>query len=237
MPLPPDSWRIAIEFTLGGTQESGVFTLGAYREHNAANQTDNVSETQIIADKLALKFRARWPLINSVFSAEVRFTRLKVYSLGVDGRANAIGQAALSLADGSPMVGTAGGNSLPYEVAVAVTTYGFDPAAFTPLPRRKRGRFYLPPPAASSMGVNGRLQDGVLLVIADWAQALLQDFDGTSMSSNELPGADEIRLAVLSKTGNLRSRLHTVSVGNVPDVQRRRREDQREARYTRALGL
>lgn len=237
MPLPADSIRIAHTFTLNNGEEEGVFTLGGYREHNVGNQTDNVTEMQILADKLVAKFRDAFGPVQSRFPNTLRWDLLKVYALNVDGTANAIGVAPIRTATGAVFGGNSAEPSLPLEVACAVTLFGYDPARFTPDARRRRGRFYLPPLTAAQVTAGGIWPAATVTALEGFVRALLEGYDGTSVSASEIPGADELRLAVLSPTGAIRSRLHSFLVGNVPDVQRRRRRSQPEARVPRPLNL
>lgn len=47
--------------------------------------------------------------------------------------------------------GTASGPALPWETAMCVSEYTYTPGSFTPQGRRKRGRYFVPPMAASSL--------------------------------------------------------------------------------------
>lgn len=78
--------------------------------------------------------------------------------------------------------GTGSGRQLPYDNAIAISLYGYEPGNFDPFGRYKRGRFYLPPPTADVLdsGNTGTMDHTALADIAtDWGTVLqeLQEHD------------------------------------------------------------
>lgn len=65
--------------------------------------------------------------------------------------------------------------SLPWECAVAVSLYGYQPGTFDTLGKSKRGRFYTPPPCSSVLQTNGSGElatDSLQTLVQGWAQVL-----------------------------------------------------------------
>ncbi len=119
------------------------------------------------------------------------------------------------------LIGISGSNgaaSLPSEVAVCVT---LNPVAGT-----QKGRFYLPCPSGASLAPQGRLA-------TDWqiscATRLKNFFD--ALGSDTSPA----RVGIYSRKNRAYVGARSLSVGNVFDAQRRRRNKLVEARETRTL--
>lgn len=107
--------------------------------------------------------------------------------------------------------GTSGAEMLPHEVAVAVSTRG---AAAN---RKDRGRFYLPPPIVSDV-TNGRFGGAVTTRFANAAAILINSLQGAAFTP------------VILHPDHTDTAITSVSVGDVPDVQRRRRNKLIEVR-------
>lgn len=114
---------------------------------------------------------------------------------------------------GLVLVGTSAGDMLPHECAVAVTTRG------ATANRKDRGRFYLPPVAVTVIS-NGRLILAQRDHIAQGAAILVNQLQGLAFNPVILHPDDTTTLI----TG--------VDVGDVIDVQKRRRNKLLEARVT-----
>lgn len=114
------------------------------------------------------------------------------------------------------LVGTSSGEMLPHECAVAVTTKG---AAEN---RRDRGRFYLPPLSTSTV-------DGGRVGSATLAKLL----NGAAIWFNELQAASYVPV-ILHPDGTTTA-VSRLSVGDVFDVQRRRRNKLLEVRVSTSV--
>ena len=112
-----------------------------------------------------------------------------------------------------PLPGTASGEMLPHEVSVAVSTR----TAFAT--KAGRGRFYLPPPAVSTVD-GGRLSTSARDRIANAAAILINSLQGAAFEP------------VIHHPDQTTTVINEVDVGDVFDVQMRRRNKLFEARAT-----
>lgn len=110
------------------------------------------------------------------------------------------------------LTGTAAGEMLPHEVAVAVTIRGAAPV------RRNRGRFYLPPLAVSEL-LNGRILTATVAHIMNGAAILINTLQGAGFTP-----------VVYHHNDHTGTPVTIVGVGDVPDSQRRRRNKLVEVR-------
>lgn len=134
-----------------------------------------------------------------VFSTDVSILVAHAAELSdTTGRQVDAGEAQLALA------GTDAGDMLPHEVAVAVTTLGASTN------RKDRGRFYLPPPSVAQI-TNGRLNNTPKTRLANAAAILV----------NSLQAAGFVPVILHPDFTN--TAIVSLKVGDVPDVQRRRR--------------
>lgn len=115
---------------------------------------------------------------------------------------------------GTPYAGTGFGASMPPQNALVVTLYSALAG------RSDRGRFYLPGPAFSSIDVNGRF------LVADALQV------ATSMVAafNAARPTGWTDIIVYSRKNRSHVTATVVSVGNIIDTQRRRRDKLLETR-------
>ena len=109
--------------------------------------------------------------------------------------------------------GSASGETLPNEVACAVTTRGAAPV------KKQRGRFFLPPLAVSKMA-SGRFAATAVTRIANAAALMINDMQGSGFAP-EIYHPDHTGTPIVE-----------VDVGDVPDAQRRRRDKQMEVRVS-----
>lgn len=154
--------------------------------------------------------------LESGLSGNGAITETRVYYYPTtDGPATAVGVAA------GNTVGTGAGNQPLQSSAVLSLRTGV-------AGRRTRGRMYWPALAIApnNFGVYSAATAGAMVSDA----VLLLEFlrEANPVSSNFYP-------AVVSKVGNLVTPVTTVSVGNVPDTQRRRRNGLVETYYTQVL--
>lgn len=102
------------------------------------------------------------------------------------------------------LTGTDAGDMLPHEVALAVTTLGASTN------RKDRGRFYLPPPSVAQI-TNGRIGNTPKTRVANAAAILINSLQGAGFTP------------VIKHPDMTSTAIVNVKVGDVPDVQRRRR--------------
>lgn len=112
---------------------------------------------------------------------------------------------------GVSLPGTSSGEMLPHEVALCVSTRG---AAAN---RKDRGRFYLPPPIVTDMDA-GLVAGAVTTRFANAAAILINSLQGAGFTP------------VILHPDFTDTTITEVSVGNVWDVQRRRRNKLIEVR-------
>lgn len=144
--------------------------------------------------------------IKGLFSTDIEIVGCHAAELdGLTGKQIDAAEGTLAL------TGTSVADMLPHEVAVAVTLRGAAPV------RKNRGRFYLPPPAVSTI-TNGRLSSATYTLIAN----------GAALFVNTLQGAGFTPVVYhADKTG---TPVVLVGCGDVPDSQRRRRNKLIEVR-------
>lgn len=146
--------------------------------------------------------------VKSLFTADVVITGLDAAELDP-----VTGKQLSRSETGTTLTGTAAGEMLPHEVALVVSMR-------TALATRSgRGRFYLPPLAVSKV-------DGGLVLAA----AALQAVNGAALLVNTLQGA--AYNPVILHPDQSTTPVNKVDVGNVFDVQRRRRNKLLEERQT-----
>lgn len=85
------------------------------------------------------------------FHSNVRLLNVKSARMDLAGKTQNEGQST----GGDAWVGTASSTSLPWQVSMAVSLYSYTPGTFISNARRRRGRFYLPPPSAIALAGDG----------------------------------------------------------------------------------
>lgn len=203
MPLPAMFYRHVLMWSLpnGEVAHCGIHWGG-----------DTMALPDMVADNTTLtnKGLALWNAIKVYYSPTISYLGDKLYAIGADGLAF---DSIDNLITPQPGVGTS--VPLPHEVAVCVSikTVGVG--------RRRRGRFYLPPPDNSRLTVHGRwvpaFQSGLVTALEDYLDA-------------HTNGVHTISSSILSKADQLLRPVVEVSVGDVPDSQRRRRDALQEVR-------
>lgn len=162
------------------------------------------------ADAFATRAGSLWDLIDFAFADTVSYNGSRIAKYDSAGVLQTTYERIVT-----PGPGTSTADTLPTEVAVCASLRT-DLAG-----RRTRGRVFLPCPAVTSMTPEGRFRLDVAPSIADALAGYLAGFsaDGNPMTS-----------VVVSKTGQLLTPITSVSIGDVFDVQRRRRDALLEAR-------
>jgi hypothetical protein len=230
--LPEDTIRVQMNWSLL-PDEIAVSTFGMVLNHGVGLTVDWPVDVQTAARKVYDKWvAAAGTSLSGMISGRVKLHDVSVYHLSAT--------TGKSLDKGSygpttPWTGQAV-DSLPNECALAVSLYGYTPGDFIQFPRRWRGRMYLPPMSTSVMensdyNRHGRLQltkRGQILTSMSTFFNDLHRMSRTTGNHVPLGGDDFWGLCVVSRRDVATRRVKTIRVGDVMDVQRRRRNRQRE---------
>lgn len=229
--LPPImKWiRSTFRGQLGGGVEEFQFKMDWGNPGNDPNLAENAAGA--FAEFLRDQWNAVWistinsNVVQAQFAASVQWTEIGVTQWSQDAPKNADGSggdahqeypnAWSAYTVGALPVGSAAGNSLPFEVSCAVTLHTSKRGP------RGRGRLYLPPFATSKMDPNGVFQAGVVSTVGAAIGDLIEAVQGSTYAYDAL---------VVSMREKVLNTVTSVSVGKVPDSQRRRRRSQDEAR-------
>jgi len=153
------------------------------------------------ADDLEAAAETLWGAIKGAY-AGVSYAGSRVALLDTDGTT-----VQTVLRSISPVASTGGGNCLPHEVSVVASLLS---ATYS---RSGRGRIYLPPPAYGALTTTARLDATIRANMASSVAAYLAPTPTNALDS-----------VVASKTQGAFYSVTTVSVGDVFDAQRRRRD-------------
>lgn len=215
-PTPSDVYRAQITARLG-TAEMLVHSL--HFASTAGIQGDVTA--QALADQVKTAFTAAvltgastGDRLGQVLSSGVVYQKVDTYRLDSAGRAIEQGTSAFQA---TPAVTGASASRLPDEVAMCVTLVSGLPG------RSRRGRCYLGGLAAGTIA-----QDGTFA--GTQAQMAATHFGGF-LANVDTAGWQPV---IYSRVLGISTPIINVSVGTVPDVQRRRRNKLQELRYTRA---
>lgn len=243
--MPPtavDTVRVAFRGSLmdaaagGSVTEEFSMSMGFSIEHNNAIEDWQAVCTEIATD-LRDSFTERWEspvggnsqAIELTFPGTVRWDQVRAYHLGVTGLTEHLGVAAFG-----DMRGSSGAVSLPPQNSVCVSLYAYDASEFNTHGRRGRGRFYLPPIAAT-LDVGGLLSTAVRDRLANWIGDVLNDFENKFISEG-IVGDGFLHLVIIGNDG-VNQQVKRARIGRVIDTQRRRRNNLDEAYVDRAIEL
>lgn len=212
MAIPAGMFYVRWVFTLTSQGvPTDVATFGLYFVSSSGTGTPPL-------DGLAEMARDAWNgndvSTPSWYSTAASGMNVDAYSLDTAGHATGKGSAAFS--GGDSWVGT-GTTGLPWQDAVVVGTYGYNPSGFVADRARKRGRFYLPPMAEAVLDQDGTLDGSTQTGLLAGAAGFVADLGSTAV------GAWNFVPHVLSKTGGASYEITYVRLGQVVDTQRRRR--------------
>lgn len=224
MTIPEDIVHVTYGFALG-SPEQDIALFGHYLRLNHVGGTPYIWTTELpaLATDLAPKFNTFWDGVAGLYGSDVHPQFVKCTHLDTAGHAIDVASHGLDTGGGS-----AGGATLPYEVSVAVTLYGYDPGTYVPDSRRRRNRFYLPPMSVGVVGANGRLTSGAMSTLSTAVDAWMEDVQGIHTGPS---GASHFDVVTLSAVGAGRAdQVFAMGIGDVFDSQRRRRNNQAEAR-------
>jgi hypothetical protein len=128
------------------------------------------------------------------------------------------GQVVDSYVSAVGVAGTGVNNALPSEVAMCVSIRETNGVV--------RGRFYLPPPTVNQITATGLFNSTFVSDQANRVQDLFQTLGGLTAPA---------RLGIYSRKLHQFRGSTQISIGNVPDAQRRRRNKLIEARQSRTI--
>lgn len=161
-------------------------------------------------DMLAVKAQDFWTAVKSSWADNTSFLGSRVSLIGVGGN---VVETQERIATAVP--GTSASQNLPTEVALVMSLKTQSAS------RSGRGRMYLPAPCRDALTDAGRVTSGVADGVAAAAQAYLNGDNTTGLYS----------VVASFVHGDIRQVL-SVNVGDVYDVQRRRRNRIAEVRYS-----
>lgn len=229
-----DLVRFVTHASLTQGEEEAQFQITCWRHHETGNIVDWPADTQFMCEGFADRFTTAFPVIDQLFTTDVLFDYVKATHIDTAGLALDQAQVALGVG-GVGLPGTSGSDSLPYEVAMAVSLYAYTPGTFVTNRARKRGRFYLPPMHTAIMSSDGRVSGGTPTTIQTWADAFLEDVQGMPAHDQPVGAVDHMDVVIASGVAGENFQVQFSRTGNVPDVQRRRRRSQIEVYTTSAL--
>lgn len=168
----------------------------------------SIDDAQV--DDFAARCQALWDDIDGVYGDDVLYQGVKVQVIDLDGH---VSETFDRFITGDPGARTA--NTLPHEVAVVVSLRSFTDS------RAGRGRSYLPPPAVDMVTSTSRFDSAGTAAVSTGMASFLSPLTS---------GSDTWFSAVQSPTTSSYYKLRSVSVGDVFDAQRRRRDNLAEVR-------
>lgn len=129
-------------------------------------------------------------------------------------------------------VGTADPPALPWETSLCISLYTYPRGTFVPQSKRKRGRYYLPPMAASQLdGSNsGYFLDSAIAAALDEQHSFLSDAQNTEL------GVPVGNLSVFSRVDGAVRHVSQISCDAKFDSQRRRENREEAGVITSSFG-
>lgn len=164
-----------------------------------------VTLTQADVDAIEARASAFWTAAKARHATATSYLGVKAALIGQDDKTISTLEKAVTA-----VPGTSSGQQLPTEVAVCVSLR----TAFAG--RSQRGRMFMPAPGHLSLTSTGRLNSGAAAAYAADVDALLQPLT---------VGSKSFTACVASKTANGLYPITSIRVGDVFDVQRRRRDN------------
>lgn len=212
MPIPAGAVRV----TINGAYSNGEVLT--HTLHLSPSGDPNGDEPSVIADQAARRVRDRWVALlgrqffSSALMGTLTYTSVQAYSL--DALGHAVAQAQANFDPG--MSGHGSGVVLPNQVAMCVTlrtnTAG----------RTGRGRMYLGGLSGSVLTNTGRFDKGACASMA--AEFATFAVDLRTPGASGPAGGHRFDLCVASPKASALRVVTGIAIGDVPDVQRRRRD-------------
>lgn len=219
MPQPADMVYLLMQFDLSssaGVVDHAEFGVYGSLSWSPASDADWDAAMTALAGAARSNWASGFPKPN--FSPGVTLAAAKATRQNTSGHALNVGQDASS---GGSWQGS-GSQSLPWEVALCVSLYGYPRGNFVSNARSKRGRIYLPPLASAILinSLTGEISitdaENLRDAVGTWLSAVATTDLGASMHRWEPQ--------ILSKTHSLVSEIVQLSVDNKLDSQRRRQK-------------
>jgi len=233
MPFPQDMVYIRWEFSWLQTAEIQDFGMwGTVAQEGAGPFQPWPAVTQAIADKAVSAWASEAGADN--YSPEVKAVRAVAYHYDQP-HDEVLDRAEAGFTGSNAWVGEAT-RSLPPQLSVVLSLYGYEPEAYTPQRARKRGRVYLPTPGASVVDGLGQLEATRQQTIADNSVDFLNAMTGVlSIPGEGQGGAMRWRPVVNSVAGKFVTPVGWIRVGKTIDTQRRRRNKLPEVYITEEI--
>jgi hypothetical protein len=218
-------WRHKMTFTLGVDGEVACFNIHT----RYAGSESEPTVTSQLCHHVSSKWNTPFGPLKPMFGPSVKLVKLDTYSIDAAGHALTKATALFDGSDQPTWQGTDTGSSLPWENSLVVSLNA-NTSAFDPHAARKRGRFYLPPPASQilSTGGTGLVIPAKIDLLQVAAQAWLE-------AINDIPSglAGQCRVVVASKAASANYDVRTVSMDSRMDAQRRR-ENRQSGAYVKS---
>jgi hypothetical protein len=220
LPVPPDTVRCNLVWDLG-ENEIAVNSFHFAHQHVTGNTLDWPGDmTQRYAALLHDAILSQKTAVLNYLPSTTKMLRVDAYHLREDGLADV--KKTQVFTAGENMQGTSAGVSLPKEVALVVSLYGYAIGDYDPDGGRKRGRIYLPAPTSSAMSGQGRYGQAQATATA-WAAVMSYTADRVMDSATGAHATRErARPVILSRKFTSTSDVKQVRVDDLLDVQRRR---------------
>lgn len=234
MAIPEDMMYVRYRFKLlgltGEEVEEAVFGFHGHRHHTVGNDVDWATDIQGVAESARDKLVTAWTDIAPAFTNRVVGDRVDAYHLDTAGKTLDKGSASFTGDDA--IEGSVSAGTLPYQCALVLSMYSYPHGSFVPHGKSRRGRIFLPPPAGSFCGNDGRAQTTKRDALLTAMQAFFNDIQGMHIGDDGgLPTtADYFELALLSKVRGEWYQIVDLGLGLVIDTQRSRRRSLNEAR-------
>ncbi len=221
MPQPDNMVFLVTQFALfDGSANVEIAEFGMYGSFSWDPGDD--ASWQAALGALAAADLAAWTSNVAVS----HFSAGAILSTAIATRQNTTGHAvqeAREVPSGTPWQGTAD-LSLPWEVSMCINLYTYMRGTFVPHNRRRRGRIYLPPLGASTIGneFSGKMGATQVTDILSDVHDYLSDLATTDLGAS----GHRWEPQVLSKVGNSVAGVVQLSTDDRFDSQRRREKQQ-----------
>lgn len=201
LPVPPDTMRVTMRAELvqaGVPVEEAQFGFWGVRQHFSGNGTDWADDVVTVAEGIRDAWVEHVTKV-SFWSSAVQMRTVRVDHLDA-ANGKTLDQGTAVFEGDTAWAGTAT-SSLPWETTVCVSLYGYTPGTFTTNKPRKRGRMYLPPPAAvAASGGAGQVFSADLSELSANLGAFFNDVQGINMGTTAPPNdSDYFDLRVVSR--------------------------------------
>lgn len=235
MPFPTNMARVVWEFNwqpsgAGGPIEIQDFGMWGHIADPAAPPFPGWKN---VVDGLSQRGANAWAtnMTAANFSNAVRFSRCIAYHYDQGHNKPPLDRGESGGTQGVPWLGT--GDVLPPQLSLVTSLYTFEPGTYAPNPARRRGRIYLPTPAAGVLGSDGRLSSGYVGTFMDDLEGFFSDLVGTFDNIHFEPMVSSDVVDIGAGRQQMANPISFYRLGRTIDTQRRRRNKLPE-QYTNA---